>query len=97
MDEKALFDSVMLDVADEERLGEDIASIAARIGRAAQAIDAIGNADAPKPDAAWQKCVPSADTAVPDDGADVVEVRHEIISDDRARPAEPLTVPRVVA
>ena len=97
MDDKALFDSVMLDGADSLRFSEDLAAIAGMIGRAAQAIDAMENADAPKPDAAWQKCVPSADTAVEKDSADVVTVRHEIVSDDRARPAEPLTVPRVVA
>lgn len=97
MDSKALFDSVMLDGADSLRFAEDLAAIAGMIDRAAQAIDAMENAETPKPDAAWQKCVPSADTAVQEDSADVVAIRHEIVSDDRARPAEPLTVPRVVA
>ncbi len=97
MDSKALFDSVMLDDADSLRFAEDLAAIAGMIDRAAQVIDAMENADAPKPDAAWQKCVPSSDTAVQDGGADVVPVRHEIVPDDRACPVEPLTVPRVVA
>ncbi len=93
----SLFDSVMLDGADSLRFAEDLTTIAGMIDRAAQVIDAMENADAPKPDAAWQKCVPSADTAVQKDGADVVTVRHEVVSDERARPEEPLTVPRVVA
>lgn len=93
----SLFDSVMLDGADSLRFSDDLTAIAAMIDRAAQAIDAMENADAPKPDAAWQKCVPSSDTAVQEDVADVVTLRHEVVSDERARPAEPLTVPRVVA
>ncbi len=93
----SLFDSVMLDGADSLRFAEDLTTIAGMIDRAAQVIDAMENAGTPKPDAAWQKCVPSSDTAVQDDGADVVTVVHEIVSDDRARPTEPLTVPRVVA
>ena len=97
MDNKALFDSVMLDSADSLRFAEDLAVIAAKIDRAAQAIDAMENADVPKPDAAWQKCVPSSDTAMQEGAADVVTLRHEIVSDERVRPAEPLTVPRVVA
>lgn len=97
MDKKALFDSVMLDGVDSLRFADDLAAIAGMIDRAAQAIEAMENAGTPNPDAAWQKCVPAADTAVQDDSADVVTVRHEIVSDERARPAEPLTVPRVVA
>jgi len=97
MENKALFDSVMLDGTDSLRFSDDLAAIAGMIDRAAQAIDAMENADTPKPDAAWQKCVPASDTAVRKDGADIVTVRHEIVSDERARPAEPLTVPRVVA
>lgn len=93
----SLFDSVMLDGEDSLRFAEDLTAIAAMIDRAAQAIDTMENTDTPKPDTAWQKCVPSSDTAVREDGADVVTVRHEVVSDERARPAEPLTVPRVVA
>ena len=97
-EKKALFDSVMLDAADSERFEADLTSIAAMIDRAARSIEGLGAAEPPKPDAAWLAMVPESDPVqTPDGAADVVTVRHDIVSDDRTRPANTLTVPRIVA
>lgn len=97
MDNKALFESVMLDDEDSALLTADLSKITAMIDRAAQAIDGIEAAGAPKPDASWQITVPASDPAVFANGADVVAARHEIACDGLTVSGETMTVPRVVA
>ena len=94
MDEKALFEAMMLDEADRSLLDADLSRIAAMIGRAAAA---IGSTDGqPKPDAAWQRIVPEADPAAQPEKTDVVTARHEIAQSGITGPEGVLTVPRVV-
>lgn len=95
MDEKALYEAIMLDEADRSLLDADLAKIAAMIGRAASAIDGAGGQPA-KPDAAWQRIVPESDTAAQPEKADAVTARHEIRQSGITVREGVLTVPRVV-
>lgn len=94
MDNKALFESVMLDDADAALLAADLSKIAAMIEHAAHTIDGMDNT--PKPDAAWQRTVPASDPETDTGDADIVTARHEVKADGRTV-SEPITVPRVVA
>ncbi len=97
MDNKTLFDSVMLDEADVPMLSADLARISAMIDRAARAVDPLIEAGrAPKPDETWQAMTPSSDDPSPRDGADIVPVTHEIAGDGLTLPGS-VNVPRVVA
>lgn len=95
MDEKALLEAMMLDEADLAMLAPDLAKIASMIERAAGATADLSAAPA-KPDAAWLRIVPEADSAAQPENADVVRARHEITLSGITVPADKLTVPRVV-
>ncbi len=99
MDNKTLFDSVMLDDADIPMLSADLARISAMIERAARAVEPLtapATGRAPKPDEQWQAMFPSTDENPPGDGTDVVPVKHEIIPDGLTLSGS-VNVPRVVA
>ncbi len=95
MDEKALYEAMMLNETDRTLLDGDLAKIAVMIERAAAAIDGTDGQPA-KPDAAWQRIVPESDAAAQPEKADVVTAQHEIRQSGITVRDGVLTVPRVV-
>ncbi len=96
MDNKTLFDSVMLDETDAALLTPDLVRIADMIARAATAVEPLVNAGCvPKPDETWQAIVPATDENLPHGDTDIVPARHEITEDGLSLSGS-VIVPRVV-